>query len=257
MGWWQGKRVLVTGASSGIGQAIAWELDQLEVAELILVGRDFERLSETVSRCRVATRVEQVDLSSADETRELLKRLSNSQIDVLINNAGVGLGGSFQGHDPDDLLSMIRLNCDAVVLLSRGLLPAMLERQAGGVLFVGSMAGWAGGPGLCGYSATKGFVNRFAEGLRWELQGSGVRIGLLAPGVTRTSFFNAAGIDEKDLRAGSLSAQEVARAAVNGMEKDRALIVPGLWNQILLRVQSWAPRPLVGWVSRRMFASIL
>ncbi|MEE2882307.1 MAG: SDR family NAD(P)-dependent oxidoreductase [Planctomycetota bacterium] len=257
MNWWQGKRVLITGASDGIGQSISWELDQREVEELVLVARDQRRLSETARRCSVATRIEPVDLSNMEQVRDLLERLHDTSIDVLINNAGSGIGGAFQSQDDDALLKMMHLNCDAVVLLSRELLPSMLEKREGGILFVGSMAGWAGGPGLCAYSATKGFVNRFAEGLRWELAGSGVRICLLAPGVTRTSFFRSAGIDEKDLRAGSLSSQQVARAAVYCIERDRAVVVPGLWNRMLLAVQGWVPRALVGLVSRRMFARVL
>ncbi len=257
MNWWQGKRVLITGASDGIGRSICWELDQKGVGELVLVARDHSRLLETAENFSAMTRIEQVDLTDIDQVMDLVKRLRKTPIDVLINNAGSGIGGEFQTQDEQALLSMMRLNCDSVVLLSRSLLPAMLEKRDGAILFVGSLAGWAGGPGLCVYSATKGFVNRFAEGLRWELKGSGVRIGLLAPGVTRTSFFRSAGIDEEDLRAGSLSPQQVAQAAVSGIENDRAITVPGLWNRILLVAQGWAPRSLVGWMSRRIFSRVL
>jgi hypothetical protein len=110
---------------------------------------------------------------------------------------------------------------------------------------------------MCVYSATKGFVNRFAEGLRWELAGTGVRISLLAPGVTRTSFFRSAGIDERDIRAGSMTSKQVARQALNGLARGRAIIVPGLRNRMLLFIQGWVPRGLVGWVSRRVFAPIM
>lgn len=257
MSWWQGKRVLITGASDGIGQAICWELDQLGVEEIVLVARDRERLLETAKKCSVMTRIEPADLCDEGQVQDLLDRLEGTTIDVLVNNAGSGMGGLFQEHDQSALISMIQLNCNAVVLLSRSLLPPMLEKRDGAILFVGSLAGWAGGPGLCVYSATKGFVNRFAEGLRWELKGSGVRIGLLAPGVTRTSFFRTAGIDENDLRSGSLSPQQVARIAVRGVEKDQAIIIPGWWNRILLLGQAWAPRSLVGWLSNRMFARLL
>jgi len=256
--YFSGKTILVTGASDGIGRDLVEQLDSHGAQQMILIGRDLQRLGEVADECGTETRIESVDLACQDQLDALLKRLEGVQIDVLINNAGVGLGGAFEGHEDEQrITSMIRLNCDAVVLLTRAILPAMLRRQHGAILMVGSLAGWAGGPGMCVYSATKGFVNRFAEGLRWELAGTGVLVSLLAPGVTRTSFFRSAGIDERDIRSGSMTSKQVARQALNGLARGRAIIVPGLRNRMLLFIQGWVPRGLVGWVSRRVFAPIM
>lgn len=255
---WSGKTILITGASDGIGRDLVEQFDLLGVGKLILIGRDPTRLDQVASRCQSETRVEQVDLADSHQLTDLIERLAAEEVDVLVNNAGVGLAGAFASHEDDDrLVSMIRLNCEAVILLTRAILPGMLERRRGSLLFVGSLAGWAGGPGLCAYSATKGFIHRFAEGLRWELHGSGVAVSLLAPGATRTSFFPSAGIDAMDIRGGSMSSKEVARQALKGLARGRAIIVPGLGNRLLLMLQRLAPRGIVGWTSRRIFASIL
>ena len=258
MTYFSEKTILVTGASDGIGRDLVEQLDTHGPQQMILIGRNNRRLEEVAAGCHSETRTESVDLACPDQLDALLKRLEEVQIDVLINNAGVGLGGVFEGEeDAQRITSMIRLNCDAVVLLTRAILPGMLSRQHGAILLVGSRAGWAGGPGMCVYSATKGFVHRFAEGLRWELAGMGVSVSLLAPGVTRTAFFQSAGIDERDIRSGSMSSKEVARQALIGLARGRAIIVPGLRNRMLLMLQGLAPRGLVGWISRRIFAPIM
>ncbi len=255
---WSQFTVLITGASDGIGRELALEIDSRGVEQLILIGRDVDRLNAVAASCRSKTRIEVVDLTCSDQVQDLFQRLESVQVDVLINNAGVGVGGVFhQDPDPVRLSAMIDLNCKSVIALTRQWLPGMITRRRGHLLFVGSLAGVAGGPGLCVYSATKGFVNRFAEGLRWELHGSGVQVSLLAPGITSTSFFQSAGIPDELVRSGSMSASSVAKIAVRGMEKNRARIVPGIRNKVLLMLQGWVPRSIVGAISRRIFRPLM
>ncbi len=251
-----GMNVLVTGASDGIGAAIAQELARSGVESLILVGRDKDRLELVSGKCGVPTRSIAADLSSQEGLDHLIEKLRGESVDGLVNNAGVGLGGKFEELSISEQDRMIFLNTQALTQLSHALLPEMLRRERGFILFVGSMIGFVGGPGMSVYSGTKGYVNRFAESLRWELSESSVRVVLLTPGVTRTSFFRSAGIAEENIRSGQMTAESVARAAMNGLVRNRATVVPGIRNRLLLLGMKLSPRWLVGWVSRTIFAGI-
>ena len=252
-----GMNVLVTGASDGIGAAIAQQLAKEGVQSLILSGRDRSRLEKTAESVEVPCQIHIADLSVQSGVDQLLNDLADEKIDGLVNNAGVGLGGKFESLSIDDQNRMIFLNCQAVVQLSHALLPPMQARNKGFILFVGSLIGFVGGPGMTAYSGTKGFVNRFAESLRWELSGDSVRIILLAPGVTRTSFFQTAGISEEHIRAGQMTAKEVAKEATQGIIHNSPTVVAGCRNKLLLFLMRFAPRRFVGVVSRRIFSGIL
>ena len=252
-----GMRVLVTGASDGIGAELAVQLAGQGVGELIPAGRDRQRLEETERRCDVPCRLVTADLSNRSGVDQLLTEIAGVEIDGLVNNAGVGLGGRFADLSIEDQDRMIYLNCQTVVRLSHELLEPMRKRRKGFILFVGSLIGFVGGPGMASYSGTKGFVNRFAESLRWELADQPIRILLLAPGVTRTSFFRAAGISEEHIRAGQMDPESVAREALQGLLKNQATVVAGARNRFLLFLMRFAPRWLVGAVARKIFAPIL
>ena len=249
--------VLVTGASDGIGAAIAQQLAKQGVESLILAGRDRSRLEKTARSVEVPCQLHVADLSVQTGVDQLLDDLADEKIDGLVNNAGVGLGGRFESLPIEDQNRMVFLNCQAVIQLSHALLGPMQERQRGFILFVGSLIGFVGGPGMAAYSGTKGFVNRFAESLRWELSEDSVRVILLAPGVTRTSFFETAGISEDHIRAGQMTAKDVAKEAVQGVTRNSATVVAGGRNRGLLFLMRFAPRRLVGAVSRRIFSGIL
>ena len=172
---------------------------------------------------------------------------------MLVNNAGAGLGGPFCNREPEELAAMLQLNITSLVMLTRRLLVPMLERREGAVLNVGSMAGFVGVPWLSAYSASKAFVNNFSEGLRTELHGSGVRVCLLAPGTTRTGFFRSAGIAEEKLHRSGQDPEVVARLAVEAIEKDARLAIPGLvnrWQYLALKV---VPRSVVLPIARWIF----
>ena len=252
-----GMNVLVTGASDGIGAELAAKLAQNGAESLILAGRNRSRLEETALRCKIPCRLVIADLATSEGVDQLLSEVSGEDIDGLVNNAGVGLGGRFEDLPLVDQDQMIFLNCQALVRLSHSLLQPMKVRQKGFILFVGSLIGYAGGPGMAAYSGTKGFVNRFAESLGWEMHDQPIRILLLAPGVTQTSFFKAAGISEDHIRAGQMSPEEVAGEAIRGLLSDRGVVVAGWRNRMLLFLVRFAPRWMVGLVSRKIFSQIL
>ncbi|MDC0347095.1 SDR family oxidoreductase [Planctomycetota bacterium] len=255
-GFLNGMTILVTGASDGIGAELAKELAAAGAGTLVLSGRDMKRLERTRDQCSVPCELVCADLSSKKGVESLLQSISHLEIDGLVNNAGVGLGGGFSESSCADQEDMIYLNCQSVMQLTHHLLDPMKKRGKGFILFVGSMIGFVGGPGMTTYSATKGFVNRFSETLRWELEGTGVRVTLLAPGVTRTSFFTSAGISEDHIRSGQMGAGKVAKVAVRGVLKRKATVIPGVLNNILFQMLRFVPRGQIGFVSRKMFAKI-
>ncbi len=252
----EGRTVLITGASDGIGRSMAEELDG-RAARLLLVARGEEALDRTARRLEVESRVIPCDLSHPDGPDTLLAAIADEKIDLLINNAGVGLGGPFAGQDLDAVFAMCRLNIDAPLRLVHGLLPKWLERGDGAVLNVGSMAGYVGCPGQGVYGATKSFINFWSDALRSELHGTGVQVTLLAPGSTRTGFFERAGIDATKLKKSFQDATAVARAGLAAVERGQSIRIPGLPNKLMELGVRFAPRALVRAAARKVFKPLI
>jgi short-subunit dehydrogenase len=245
------ERVLVTGASSGIGLELA-ERFAADGSDLVLVARSENRLAELAAGLRqrhgVEVRVEPLDLRQPAAPRELFERLDGDriEIDVLVNNAGFGERGSVANLDLQRQLDMVQVNVAAVTALTRLFLPGMIERNRGGVLNVGSTAGFQPGPYMTVYYATKAFVLSFSEGLHEELKGTQVRVSCLAPGPTTTGFAAAAHMtDSRLFRLGAMTAARVARAGHDGFRRGRAVVVPGLRNRFLISTARFSPRWLV------------
>jgi len=252
----QGRVVLITGASDGIGRALAEQLDE-RASRLILVARRKDALDELARRLRTPCRVIPCDLASASGPAELLAAVLDERIDLLVNNAGVGLGGPFSRQELDPLIAMVRLNVEAPLRLLHGLLPRWIERGEGAVLNIGSLAGFVGCPGQGVYGATKSFLNYWSESLVPELTGSGVQVTLLAPGSTRTGFFARAGIDPAKLRKRYQSAEDVARAGLRAVERGEALRIPGGTNLAMYLGLKLAPRRLVRRAALRLLRPLL
>lgn len=257
-----GGVVLVTGASSGIGMAIA-KLVAPRARVLILVARRVERLAslkeELLAGGASALDVEIVgcDLSRREEVRALVEQLAArglGDVDVLVNNAGVGLMGAFDRADVARVTAMLDLNVTAPTLLTAAYLPGMVARRRGGVLNVSSGFGLAVMPSFAAYIATKHFTTGFSEGLVADLGGTGVTVTQVCPGPVATEFEGQIGNFTGTKVPGLLeiSAEKCAAVAIRGFDCGRAMVIPGLWMKLVLALNDLSPRFL-----RRAFARLI
>ena len=233
------ETALVTGASSGIGEHFARQLAERGY-DLVLVARRGDRLQALAEDLPVTTHVVTADLArEADDLPRQIEELG-VEIDLLVNNAGFGLRGHFRDSDPGRDAEMVRLNCEAVVVLTRALLPGMVERRRGGVITVASTAGMQPLPYEAVYSATKAFALTFSDALHAELRGSGVRVLAVNPGPVRTEWQQVAGYDEgTSTMPGKIGPEQVVSEALEAYDKGRRSIITG-------RVFRWIMRGNVG-----------
>ena len=226
----QGISVMVTGASAGIGAAFAHELAQRGATRIVLVARRTDRLEALAAQIGPAAEVHTCDLSDAGAITTLLHAVG--PVDMLINNAGFGWAADFAAQDFDRLGEMIDLNCRGLTQLTHGCLGPMVDAKRGWILNVGSTAGLVPTPKFAIYAATKAFVNHFTEALRIELQGTGVKVHLLAPGPVDTEFFAVArperdGDTQRPMGFIFEDAQSVARQALDALMNDKPRSIPG------------------------------
>ncbi len=243
-----GGVVVVTGASSGIGREIA-RLVARRAKSLVLVARRKERLEELskeVARDGLTVHAVACDLADRSATQALGGRIAElvGDVDVLVNNAGVGDIGLFERAAEDKTVSMIELNVTSLVLLTRAVLPRMVERGRGGILNVSSGFGLAYLPGFASYVATKHFVTGFSESLCTELAGTGVRVTQVCPGPVATEFEQNIGnfTGQKAPAFMEISAAHCAASAVRGFDRGRAIVIPGLLMKVVMLVAAWTPR---------------
>ena len=228
---------LITGASSGIGRALA-ERCARHGHDVVLVARDAERLEAVAADLRARfgreARALPVDLSEPNAAARICESVDQLAIEVLVNNAGFGTHGPFLEQDVQTELSMINVNVGAVVGLTRRLLPAMVDRGRGQVLNIASTAGFQAGPLMATYYATKAFVISFSEAVAHELDGSGVTITCHCPGATATEFGDRSGNGRSRLFHSNqvATAEAVADHAFEAMLNGERLAVHGLLNKI-------------------------
>ena len=251
----QHATALVTGASSGIGEAIAKELDRRGVERIILVARRRERLETLADELGPKAIVHVADLTQTQQIEQLLQRWP--EVDLLVNNAGFGWGAPLtqQLHDVDRLMQMLDLNCRAVVQLTSGYIGPMLEKDHGWILNVGSIAGMLPIPFMSVYTATKGFVHHFTEALRMELEHTGIGIHLLAPGPVETEFFQVSRphAEDRPMQGLFLPPDRVAKEAINQLLADRARHVPDIRMRLGFSLLAHLPKRLQRPLSRRIF----
>ena len=255
-----GCRALITGASAGIGWEFAQQLAG-RAAALVLVARRRERLEklrgEILARAQLRIEIRAVDLAKADAIDELTAWLEseNLALDLLINNAGLGDYGPFATADPKRTEEIVAVNVGALTQLARGLLPGMIARKRGVILNVSSSACFLPIPNFAVYSATKAYVTSLSEALRGELRGSGVSVTALCPGPVRTEFNQVARRKPQDdsVREPEIAyvgVEEVVAAALRGVERDRAIVIPGAVMKIGMALVRLTPLPLLRLANR-------
>jgi short-subunit dehydrogenase len=257
-----GAAALVTGASSGIGLQLARQLCG-RGHDAVLVARRRDRLERLAAELREqhGRRVEVVacDLADADARAQLPAELANLgvDIDVLVLCAGFGLGGPFVSQPAERITSMVRTNVEAVMALSRLLIPPMTARHSGAVLIVSSMAGNQPMPNFGAYAATKAAMTSFAESLHSELKPSGVTVTALCPGGVTTEFSEVAGVTGTERRTPAalmISPEECARAGLDGLEQGRRIVMPRRAVRALAWFGAHAPRAIWLPMCRKLMA---
>jgi short-subunit dehydrogenase len=246
------RTCLVTGASSGIGAELARQLAGRGLG-LTLVARRADRLrslaDELADRHGVRTEVIGADLTDQDARQHIAAEVAERElvVDVLVNNAGFSTMGPVHGSDVDREVAMIRTDVEAVAALCSIFVPGMVDRRRGAVLNVASTAAFQPLPGQAGYAAAKAFVLAYSQALRTELKGKGVTVTVLCPGPVETGFAEAAGIDPDEAASSLpkimwLPAEAVAKAAIEGLDKQRRVVVPGAANRISAHAAQLTPK---------------
>ncbi|MEU4321465.1 mycolate reductase [Nocardia fluminea] len=242
------NRAVVTGASSGIGTALAAELAGRGYS-LILVARRGEILTELAQRLTLAhgitAEVRAVDLADRAQRAGLVEELSVRDIAVLCNNAGIATFGPVAELDFAYERTQMELNATAVHDLTLAVLPGMIERKAGGILISGSAAGNMPIPNNATYAASKAFANTFSESLRGELKGSGVNVTLLAPGPVRTETpapEDQSIVDKMVPGFLWVSSEYTAKVSIDALARNKMRIVPGLISKGMSVAGNYGPR---------------
>ena len=251
---------LITGASSGIGAEIARLLAERGHG-VTLVARRRDRLEELASELSdahgVRAEVEACDLASSGARSRMIRDIQarGPAVEILVNNAGFGSGGRFHELDTETELEMVRTNVEAVVHLCSEFVPGMVERGRGAVLNVASVAAFQPVPRQATYGATKAFVLSLTDALTADLHGTGVTATSLCPGPVPTEFGDVAEIDENlmSIPGVSVSPEDVARNAVEGLERGKRVVVPGPATRATALLGSLTPRWITLEAMRRFY----
>jgi len=244
---------LVTGASAGLGAEFARQCAKRGEA-LVLVARRRDRLDALAAEIGGEVHVFAADLAPPGAAASLIAQLEAEglSVDTLINNAGFGLSGRFADLPPERQLEMIDLNVRALTELAHLVLPGMRERGAGAILNIASTAAFQPGPGMAVYFATKAYVLSFSEALHQELKGTGIRVSALCPGPTATEFGEVARFGRPGPARLSADAASVVAAGLEGLDRGRAVVVPGLANKVSAQASRFLPRASMRRIIDRM-----
>jgi short-subunit dehydrogenase len=248
------RTAVVTGASSGIGAEIARDLAR-RGHRVTLVARSADKLADLadeITSAGGAADVLAADLTDRAARADLPERVSElgASPEILINNAGLSTLGPVAEADPEREMAMVELDVVAVVDLCTRFLPGMVERGRGAVLNVASTAAFQPLPGQSAYAAGKAFVLSYTHGLIGELRGTGVTATALCPGPVKTAFGATAGFTEEQEDSSLpsvmwLSAEDVAKAAVDGLDKGRSVVIPGVANRVSATLAQVTPRSIL------------
>lgn len=256
------NRAVVTGASSGIGAALAAELAKRGYS-LILVARRGDLMDALASKLTgqygVTVEVRSVDLSDPQRRDGLVAELEKRNIAILCNNAGIATFGPVSGMDPAAERAQVQLNAVAVHDLTLAVLPGMLARSGGGILITGSAAGNMPIPNNATYAATKAFVNSFSESLRLEVADSGVHVTLLAPGPVRTEMPDPAAASIVDKLVPDflwVDTEYTARVSIDALAHNRMRVIPGPLSKGMSLAGQFLPRSVTAPVAGRFYRKL-
>lgn len=243
-------KMLVTGSSSGIGEAIATHAAE-EKYDLVVVARRRDKLEELKAKLEkthgIQVEVIEADLTDSKDIKKVVARLQQNDIDVLVNNAGFGSSGPFSELDIDNELNEIDLNIRALVELTHAATIPMMEKKNGFIVNISSVASYIPMVGNATYGATKAFVSSFSHALSEELRSNGVGVLLVCPGPTDTEFFlRSSWIDAKKGSSSYPSiffkdSDQVAKLVVKSIQKRRSVVIPGVLNKVLAAFGSSMP----------------
>ena len=239
------KKVLITGATSGIGYEFAKKFMNSNF-ELILIGRNLEKLEELKKLAEenyVSTFIISFDLSRIEELDELYYTIKNKfgTIDILINNAGIGFNGEFSNITWEKHLDVLNLNIVSLTKLTKLFLEDMMVKGDGKILNVASTGAYQPGPLIGVYYATKAYVLSFSEALREEVKDKGIQVTTLCPGATKTNFSKRSGKGDLDV---AMSAKKVAKIGYNALMNNKGICIPGIMNKVLVFFSKIIPTSL-------------
>jgi short-subunit dehydrogenase len=251
----ESRTCIVTGASSGIGKEIARQLAGRGQGLTLVARREavLKELAEELSSAhKVRVEVVGADLMDPSSRSALFTTITERGLtpEVLVNNAGFSTTGPVHQGERERELALVRTDVEAVVDLCTLALPGMVSRGRGAILNVASTAAFQPLPGQAAYGASKAFVLSYTRALRAELAGTGVSMTALCPGPVKTNFIETAGFTDKEAESSLprfmwMPAESVARAAVDGLEHGRAVVIPGLSNRVAAYVSHLTPRDIL------------
>lgn len=249
------KVTLITGASGGIGEALAYKLAERK-RNLLLVARNAEKLTtlckKLVDKFGIKAQFVAADLAKPEAPEQVFAEVESRELEVemLINNAGIGSGGAFTELALKSELEMMQLNNAAMVALTHFCLPAMQKQKKGTIINVASMAAFMPVPYMAVYAATKVFVRSFTEAITEECKSYNIHVMLLCPGLTKTNFNHAAGIDNEKGKALTEGAslqtpEQVADEALSALDKGKHFIVSGAKNRLGAAALALLPNSMI------------
>ncbi len=252
---------LITGASKGIGKAIAFELASRQ-KNLLLVARSEDQLKEIAgevqNRYGIQTSWLAIDLSDQNAASKVFEwcRENGFAVDVLVNNAGYGLSGPFEKHSLDAHLNMMQLNMNTLVEMTYCFLPELRKRNQSYIMNIASSSAYQALPFMSVYAASKTFVLQFSRGLNYELATSNVSVTVVSPGATDTAFVDRAQIGQKGLdlaKKFNMTPEAVAKIAVNGMYKKQTEVITGFMNKLGAAMAWLLPKKFIEKTSAKIY----